>query len=123
MFACLLFSFLYGAGAIFLLAWNASTLGVVIGTTIRNAVSQFGIFTAINIGLGSYLLHGIPEMASYLIAAIAGGMISAAVVRHGKIDEVGKFNEILRDAIILIIVASILLITSAGVEMWLIVYG
>lgn len=123
MLACLLFSFLYGAGAIFLLAWNASTLGVVIGTTIRNAAAQFGWFNAVNIGLGSYLVHGIPEMVSYLIAAIAGGMISAAVVRHGKIDEVGRFNKVLRDAMILIIMASFLIIGSAVVEMGLIAYG
>lgn len=123
MLACLLFSFLYGAGAIFLLTWNASTLGVAIGSTIRDFASQTGWFTAINIGLGSYLLHGIPEMISYLIAAVAGGLVSAAVVRHGKIDEVGRFNKILRDAIVLILIASILLIVSAGIEMWLITYG
>jgi uncharacterized membrane protein SpoIIM required for sporulation len=117
MFSCLLFSFLYGAGAIFLLAWNASTLGVAIGTTIRDAAAQFGVFQAVNIGLGSYLLHGIPEILAYLFAAIAGGIISAAVVRHGKIDEVGKFYSVLKDSVGLILIASGLLILSAIVEM------
>jgi uncharacterized membrane protein SpoIIM required for sporulation len=117
MLSCLLFSFLYGAGAIFLLAWNASTLGVAIGSTIRDAAAQFGVFQAVNIGLGSYLLHGVPEIMAYLFAAIAGGIISSAVVRHGKIDEVGKFYEVLKDSIGLIVIASVLLVISALIEM------
>ena len=33
---CVLFSFMYGAGAIFILTWNASVLGTVIGLFIRD---------------------------------------------------------------------------------------
>jgi len=36
----LLFSFIYGAGAIFILTWNASVIAVAVGNTIRNALAS-----------------------------------------------------------------------------------
>ena len=38
---CLLFSFFYGVGAIFILTWNASVIGVAIGNFIRSNVSKY----------------------------------------------------------------------------------
>jgi uncharacterized membrane protein SpoIIM required for sporulation len=117
LFFCLIFSFIFGAGAIFLLAWNASTLGVAIGTTIRNYIPLTGHLQAINIGLGRYLVHGIPEMIAYLLAAIAGGIISAAFVRHEYRSP--KFFSVLKDSIGLIMVSLLLLVVSAIIEIGL----
>ena len=34
LFLCIIFSFLYGAGAIFILTWNASVIAAAIGSFI-----------------------------------------------------------------------------------------
>ena len=120
----LLFSFLYGAGAIFILAWNASVLAVAMGNLIKlkiseiGAVTGFGIvaayFEASGISALRYLIHGIPEICAYFFAAVAGGIISAAVVRSDYRDP--KFYEIVFDSIDLIALASLLLIIGALIE-------
>ena len=119
MLFCLIFSFLFGAGAIFIITWNASILGVAIGHAIREKLAQLGpsaasYFYVIPYGFGRYLIHGIFEISAYFLAGIAGGIISAAVVRsdyHSK-----EFYEILLDSLDLIILASLLLVIGALVE-------
>ena len=116
---CLIFSFLFGAGAIFIITWNASILGVAIGMSIREKLMELGpsmssYFYVIPYGIGRYLTHGIFEISAYFLAGIAGGIISAAMVRsdyHKK-----EFYEILLDTVDLIILASLLLIIGALVE-------
>ena len=70
-----IFSFIFGAGAIFILAWNASILGVYVG----GKLSDF--FWHIPGETIRFLPHGIPEITGYVCAGLAGGMISAAVLR------------------------------------------
>jgi len=38
---CVLFSFFYGAGAIFILSWNASVMGAAIGGTMERGFAAF----------------------------------------------------------------------------------
>jgi len=120
----LLFSFLYGAGAIFILAWNASVLAIAMGNLVKTKIAEFGEVTGLGI-IGSYfqagsmsvlryLVHGIPEVSSYFLGAVAGGIISAAVVRSDYKDP--RFYEILLDSIDLIAFASLLLIVAALIE-------
>jgi len=73
-----IFSLLFGAGAVFIVVWNASILGVYIGRLSETLLHIPGV------ALG-FLPHGIPEIAGYLLASISGGVISAAIIRgHGK---------------------------------------
>ena len=106
----LIFSLLFGAGVIFILAWNASVIAAAIS-----------IFTQADLGslplaLFRYLVHGIPEIASYFIAALAGGIISLAIIRR----EAGtdKFWKILQDSLNLIILAVIILFVAALMEVF-----
>ncbi len=89
---CLFFSFFYGAGAIFILTWNASVISAAVGTFIRNNISAYataagltkvgGYFHIFSLGLLRYAIHGIPEILAYFIGGLAGGIISVAVIRH-----------------------------------------
>jgi len=74
------FSFIFGAGAVFIISWNASVLGVRIGQLSESAWH-------IPLRTLPYLPHGILEIGGYLCAALAGGLLSAAFVRknNGKI--------------------------------------
>lgn len=107
----LVFSLIFGAGAIFVLAWNASVIAAAIGIFTRSELS------ALPLGLLRYLIHGIPEIASYLIVALAGGMVSIAVIRH----ETGtdRFWDVLQDSLNLIIFAIIVLFIAALMEVFL----
>ena len=107
----LIFSLIFGAGVIFVLAWNASVIAAAVG-----------IFTgpqlkALPLGILRYMIHGLPEIASYFIVALAGGLVSISVIKHEIFKE--KFWEVLQDAMNLIIVAIVVLFLSALVEVFI----
>lgn len=107
----LIFSLIFGAGVIFVLAWNASVIAAAIGIFSQSKLSNLPL------GLARYLIHGIPEIASYFIVALAGGLVSVAVIRH----ETGtdKFWEVLHDSLNLIVLAVIVLIFAAIIEVYI----
>jgi len=107
----LIFSLLLGAGVIFILAWNASVIGAAIGIFTSSDIVYLPL------GLLRYFIHGLPEIASYFIVALAGGMVSMAVIKH----ETGtdKFWEILQDSLNLIIIAIVLLFIAALIEVFI----
>lgn len=107
----LIFSLAFGAGAIFILVWNASVIAAAIGMFIR------GNLFNLHCGLFRYLIHGIPEIAAYFVAALAGGIVSVAVIRR-DLDGDRKWA-ILQDAIILIVIALLILLISAIMEVYL----
>ena len=106
----LIFSLLLGAGVIFILAWNATVIGAAMG--IFTDYNLSGLFT----GFVRFFLHGIFEIASYFIIALAGGMVSVAVVNH----ETGtsKFWDILQDSLNLIIISIVVLFVAALIEVF-----
>lgn len=124
---CLLFSFLYGVGAIFILTWNASVIGVAIGNFIRSELSKVTnligfdnfakYFNTISIGLFKYSIHGIPEIFAYIVAGLAGSIISVAMIRHDFGTK--KFENILLDSSSLIILSICLLILAALLEVFI----
>jgi len=111
-----LLSFLYGAGAISLIEWNASVIGLFIGREILQKNIMSGIQTAIG-----YLPHGIPEIFAYFFGAIAGGIISVAITK-GKY-KTHEFETIAKDVFVLLVLAYIVLFIAALIESALIVGG
>lgn len=107
----LVFSLIFGAGVIFILAWNASVIAAAIAIFTNSRLSELPL------GLIRYLIHGIPEIAAYFIAALAGGIISVAVIRH----EIGsdKFWDILQDSLNLVIISVVVLFLAALMEVFL----
>ncbi len=69
------FSFIYGVGAIYLLLWNASVIGIFVGEQFR----QFGFNEFLSVFL-RILPHGLLEVGAYFMAAIAGGVLSVALM-------------------------------------------
>jgi len=124
---CLLFSFVYGTGAIFILSWNASVIGVAIGNAIRSNISYYtsslgalGIgnyFHVISLGILKYAVHGIPEILAYFIGGLAGGIISVAVIRHDFGTK--KFEHILLDSTDLVILSVVFLVIAALIEVYI----
>src|SRR3989344_5282157 len=127
MIFSLMFAFLFGAGAIFILTWNASVIAAAIGTFIKSNVASYaeaagigkltGYFHIGSIGLMRYMIHGIPEILAYFAAGLAGGIISVAVIRHDFGSK--NFNKILYDSMDLIVIAILILFIAALIEVFI----
>jgi len=123
----ILFAFIYGAGAIFILTWNASVIGTAIGNFIRSNLSEYAgllgfdkfasYFNVISVGLLRYILHGIPEILAYFYGGLAGGIISVAVIKKHYKDE--KFSHILFDVSELLIISLAFLLVAAFIEVYI----
>lgn len=107
----IVFSIIFGAGAIFILAWNASVIAAAIGIFTKSRLVNLPI------GLARYMIHGLPEIAAYFVAALAGGILSMAIIKHDVNNK--KFWSILQDSLNLIIIAMILLVIGAVIEVFI----
>jgi len=117
MIFCLLFAFIYGVGAIFILTWNASVIGVAIGSFIRNNIFHYNnLLHLTSKALLRYLPHGTLEILAYFIAGLAGGIISIAVIRHDF--RTKKFEHIVTDSVDLILLAFLILFIAALIEVY-----
>ena len=123
---CILFAFIYGLGAIFILTWNASVIGAATGNFIRSQVSHYALsagmvntgtyLKAVSMSFLRYFIHGIPEMAAYFIGGMAGGIISMAIIR--KHYKTPKFEKIIFDSSELIVLSLLVLIIAAFIEVY-----
>ena len=124
---CVLFSFIYGLGAIFILIWNASVIGAAIGNFIRGhmasytgavGVAKLGGYAHIgSLGILRYFIHGLPEILAYFVGGLAGSIISVAIIKHDFGTK--KFEKIVLDASDLIILAILILLISALIEVYI----
>ena len=110
MILTLIFSLIFGAGAIFVLAWNASVISAAIGIFTRYSLAD------IPLGLVRYMIHGFPEIAAYFITALAGGMFGIGVIRHGIGNK--KFMKVLAHIGILLGIAVGVLLIAALIEVY-----
>lgn len=115
---CLFFSLIYGAGAIFILSWNASVMGAAIGDAIREKISlNLGSgLMLIPFSLAAYFVHGLPEIIAYFIGAVAGGIVSVSMIRDGMGST--NFRKVVKDALNLMAFAFIVLILAAFIEVF-----
>jgi uncharacterized membrane protein SpoIIM required for sporulation len=103
------FSLLFGAGAVFIIVWNASVLGVYIGE-LSKSVFEIPIVTL------QFLPHGIPEVVGYLAAGLSGGLLSAAILRSHRKDVLLK---IAFDSLKIMFVGAMFIILAAAIEVYL----
>ncbi|MBD3204563.1 hypothetical protein GF327_09810 [Candidatus Woesearchaeota archaeon] len=127
---CILFSFLYGVGAIFILTWNASVIGTAIGNTIRTEIYKVSTFLGlssvasyskiVSFALFRYAIHGIPEILAYFVAGLSGGIISIAVIRHDFGTK--SYEKILMDSSVLLLLSLLILVFAAFLEVYVTPY-
>ena len=106
-----LFSFviglLFGAGAIFILTWNAGLLATKIAIQAQT-ISNVPLVTT------TFLAHGVLEIGAYVLAGLAGSIISAAVLRgHHKR---GVMRRIILDSVYVLVLAVIFVFVAAYIE-------
>ena len=110
MIFTLIFSLIFGAGAIFILAWNASVISTAVGIFTKYQISE------IPLGIARYMIHGFPEIAAYFITALAGGIFGVDILRNGLKSK--TFIKVLENSIILIFIALVILIFAALIEVY-----
>jgi len=110
MIFTLIFSLIFGAGAIFILAWNASVIAAAIGIFTKYQI------TGIPVGIARYMIHGFPEIAAYFITALAGGIFGVAVIRNGVRNK--RFLRVVENVFILLFIAIVILIIAALIEVY-----
>lgn len=103
-----LFSFLFGAGAVFILSWNASVLATAIGLASKAIGGAEGYLKAVLI----FFPHGSLEILAYFIGAIAGGVVSAAVTRNRS----KYFWSVIEDSMKFLVIAVVLLVAAGMIE-------
>lgn len=111
MIFTLIFSLVFGAGAIFVLIWNASVIAAAIGIFTKHQISE------IPLGIMRYMIHGFPEIAAYFITALAGGIFGVGAIRNGIRSRM--FLRVVENTAILLFIAIIILIIAAGIEVYL----
>lgn len=111
MIFTLLFSLVFGAGAIFVLAWNASVIAAAVSIITKYRWEQ------IPIGIAQFMLHGIPEIAAYFVTALAGGIFGVGAIRNGIRNS--RFLRVLGNVIILLFIALLLLLLAAIIEVYI----
>lgn len=107
----LVFSLIFGAGALFILVWNASVISAAVGIFARYNLAE------IPAGIARYAIHGLPEIAAYFITALAGGMFGVGLIRNGIKDK--RFLKVLENVITLIFLALVILIIAALIEVYI----
>lgn len=112
-------SALFGAGAIFLLAWNASIIAIYVGYFVQALTNKGMAATTAYIyglpaGLMTIALHGVPEIVAYFFAGLAGGVLSVGIIR----EKIGSdtFNKVFIDALIFLAIAEVLIFAAAWLE-------
>ena len=103
-------SLLYGAGAIFIIAWNASILGIFFGEMLLMGqhVQSLGFLQGMLIG------HGPPELFSYIFGALAGAVLSAMISKKQMFT--CHFGIVIKDVAFLAILALFSVAYGAATE-------
>lgn len=124
LFFCLIFSLLYGSGALFILTWNASVIAAAVGSLIKNKLAEtaslagFGLFSAYlgtaTFSFFKYMLHGILEITAYFIIALAGGILSMALIKKDL-----SYDSIMTDVLDLVLISIGFLIVGGIVEVYI----
>lgn len=120
------FSFVFGAGAVFIISWNATIIGTLIAKIAENP-AMYGSVTVIQgNALANYLValpftllrilpHGIFEFLGYFIGAVAGGILSVAIIRERLLTEKER---VLKDALIYMGIGAACIAIGAAIEVW-----
>ena len=105
-------SFLYGTGALFILSWNASILGLYMANFVRA-----GLFNELFNSTLGILPHAPIEILAYFLAGIAGGILSVGAIREKIMSK--EFMLVFRDSLLLMAFAVLSVILGGYLEVYL----
>ncbi len=113
MIVVLILSIVYGAGSILFISWNAAVWGVVAGF-VAKTISYQNMLLYYFHDFFIRLPHTLLEMSAYIFVAIAGGVVSKAVLREKLYSK--KFNHVLTDGLIFFGISLVCVFLGALIE-------
>ena len=116
---CTIMSFIFGAGSLFILSWNASVVGVAVGLLIgrikaAGTILPLAIAQGFTLGTAYYILHLIPEVVAYFYASVSGAFIASAMMRYKPFSS--NSNRLIGVAMLLLGIAVTLILVGATIE-------
>ncbi|MBW2981259.1 stage II sporulation protein M [Candidatus Woesearchaeota archaeon] len=113
---CLIASFIYGSGAVFIITWNASVWGTVFAIVAKQSAAVTGQnpFLYFALTLLAVFPHMILEASAYFIAAISGGIVSKSVLREKLFSK--RFTQIIEDGLMMFVIAVVVLVIAVYIE-------
>jgi len=118
MVLCFALSLLYGSGALLLIILNASIfaskLVEVIKIKLPESYGFLSTFGFLGCNFGILFFHMLPEVGAYLVAAIAGGVLSKAIHKEKFLSK--RFRLVIKDSVILLGIAIAILVFAAIIE-------
>ena len=116
MIIAFLLSLFYGARSVFLLALNASIFASALVSVIKikAPIGIVNTFSYIGCNIGVMFFHMVPEVAAYLLAAVAGGVLSKAIIKEKFWSK--RFKIVFVDSLYWLVVALLALYVAAVVE-------
>ncbi len=106
-------SLFLSTGALWILGWNASVLGIYLASLLKGGL--FAQFSSAIIGI---MPHAPVELSAYFLAGIAGGILSAGLIRENHNFRSKKFRLVLADSVKLFAVAVIMVGAGALLEVY-----
>lgn len=124
LFLSFVFSFVLGAGAIFIITWNATILGVLIAKIAENPLIYGSIELVKGSAPANYIIalpftlirllpHGIFEFGGYFLGAVAGGILSVSIIREQFKDE---WKDVMQDSGTYLVMAAVFIVVGALIE-------
>lgn len=110
----LVLSALFGFGALYIVAWNASVVGVAIADFVKTSLSSAPF--SFMMGVLQYLTHGLPEILGFFIGGLAGGILYIAVVRKDL--NKAYAATIYRDVVTLLLYAVMFILMAGLIEVY-----
>ena len=107
---CFALSFFYGAGSMFLIVLNASVFSAFVMFIIKELPTITHKTTIFLI----FLVHTIPELFGFLLAAIAGGIFSKAIIQEKFMSS--QFKNVVKDSFLIFLIAVVVIIIAALLE-------
>lgn len=104
-----LLTFFITSGIIFILTWNASVLGVLIGSLASSSL-EVPVITLY------FLPHGLLEIGGYALAGISGALLSYHLESHLSDTETEGCRALIKDALLLLAIAVVMVLVSGIVE-------
>ena len=102
-------SFMLGSGAVVIMAWNASILGLYLASFLRQGLLEE--FVVRTVGM---IPHAPVEIGAYFLAGIAGGIISVGLVREKLFSK--EFFLVFKDSLLLLGLAVLAVVLGAFIE-------
>lgn len=110
---CFVLSIFYGAGGIFLTILNASVFSSFLVFVVHKIATSLAEKAVV---IAFFSVHVIPEMAGFLLAAIAGGVLSKAIMSERW--KTTAFRNVFYDSLALLGIAIILVAGASFLEVY-----